>query len=271
MENLPVKQLLKSFATHILALGKAYPTALTEKNTLQSLVHKLFPMSPGKVLIRLGPEGDGGYLVPDDLADIEACFSPGVSLISGFEKDCADLGMKVFLADRSVEQPAESHDLFHFTNKYVGITTSDNFMTVDDWVVSSLPGSQSDLILQIDTEGYEYETFLGMSDSLMRRFRIIIAEFHSLDQLWNRPFFRLASRAFEKILQSHTCVHIHPNNCFSLLNKGGLTIPVVAEFTFLRNDRICNPTYAKVFPHPLDFDNTDNPHFPLPKCWYSNR
>jgi len=266
-----VKQLRESFLMRVLALRKVYPTDLTDKNSLQSLMHKLFPISTGKELIRLGPEGDGGYLVPDDLAGIEACFSPGVSFISGFEKDCADLGMKVFLADRSVEQPAESHDRFHFTKKYVGVTTSDDFMTVDDWVASSLPGLQADLMLQIDIEGYEYETFLSMSDGLMRRYRIIVAEFHELDQLWNLPFFRLASRTFEKILQTHTCIHIHPNNCFGPLNKGGLTISPVAEFTFLRNDRICNPSYANVFPHPLDFDNTDNPHFPLPKCWYSMR
>jgi hypothetical protein len=180
-----VKHFLKSFATDILALGKAYPTALTDKSTIESLISKLLPRSPEMGLIRLGPKGDGGYLVPNDLEGIEACFSPGVSHISGFEKDCADLGMRVFLADRSVEQPAEPHDLFYFTKKYVGATTSNDFMTVDDWVSLSLPGSQADLMLQIDIEGYEYETFLSMSDNLVRRFRIIAAEFHCLDQLWN--------------------------------------------------------------------------------------
>ena len=269
MQNLSMKYLLKSLVRDILALNKNFPTELTDKNTLQSFIHKLFPLSPDKELIRLGPKGDGGYLVPDDLVGIEACFSPGVNLISGFEKDCADLGMKVFLADKSVEQPAESHDLFHFTKKFVGITTSDDFMTIDDWVASSLVGSQTDLMLQIDIEGYEYETFIGITDSLLRRFRIIVAEFHNIDQLWNRPFFRLASRAFEKILQTHTCIHIHPNNCHGLLSFKGLSIPRIAEFTFLRNDRICNPSYTTVFPHPLDCDNTNEPHLPLPKCWHS--
>ena len=263
-----MKQFFKPLAIDILALGNAFPTPLTDKNALQSLVHKLFPVSTGKKLIRLGPKGDGGYLVPDDLGGIEACFSPGVCFVSGFEKDCADLGMKVFMADRSVDHPAEMHDQFHFIKKYVGVTTSNDFMTVDDWVASSMQESKTDLLLQIDIEGYEYETFLGMSDSLMRRYRIIVAEFHDLDQLWNRPFFQLSSRAFEKILQTHTCVHIHPNNCSGLLNKGGLSIPPVAEFTFLRNNRINNSSYANVFPHPLDFDNTDNPHIPLPACWY---
>jgi len=271
MENFPLKRLLKSFKIGSLALVKNYPTRLTDKDTLQALIRKLFPISPGKELIRLGPKCDGGYLVPDDLAGIDACFSPGVDFVSGFEKDCADSGMKVFLADRSVEQPTESHDMFHFTKKYVGVTTNADFMTIDDWVNSSLPGSQTDLMLQIDIEGYEYETFLSVSDNLMRRFRIIAAEFHYLDQLWSLPFFRLASRMFDKILQTHKCVHIHPNNGFRPLNKGGLSIPPIAEFTFFRNDRISNPSYATDFPHPLDFDNTDNPCLPLPACWYSKR
>ena len=270
MENLTVNPLVK-LVIDILALGNTFPTFRTDKDTLQTFLDTLSPVFPGKELIRLGPAGDGGYLVPDDLSGIEACFSPGVSAISGFEKDCADLGMKVFLADRSVNQPAESHALFHFTKKYIGVTTNDDFMTVDDWVAASLPQSRSDLLLQIDIEGYEYETFLGMSDSLLRRFRIIVMEVHGLGQLWNLPFFRLASRAFDKILQNHTCVHIHPNNCCAPLNIGGLSIPSLAEFTFLRNDRISNPSPASVFPHPLDCDNTSAPHFPLPKCWHRGR
>ena len=231
-------------------------------------MNRLMPMSTGKELIRLGPNGDGGYLVPNDLAGIEACFSPGVSVISGFEKDCAEIGAKVFLADKSVDQPAEMHKNFFFTKKFVGVTTNDDFMTIDDWVASSLTDSHGDLILQIDIEGYEYETFLAMSDKLIGRFRIIVAEFHALDQFWNKPFFQLASRAFEKILQTHTCVHIHPNNCKAPLVKGGLAIPPVLEFTFLRNDRAVDAKHAISFPHRLDFDNTRNRHFPLPTCWY---
>ena len=36
-------------------------------------------------LIRLGGRGDGAYLLPDDLQDIQACFSPGVSDSKLFE------------------------------------------------------------------------------------------------------------------------------------------------------------------------------------------
>ena len=177
--------------------------------------------------------------------------------------------MKVYLADYSVEKPAEAHERFYFSKKFIGVTTSDVFMTLDDWVKDSALEQDSDLLLQIDIEGYEYEVFLSASDALMRRFRIIVAEFHSLDQLWNRPFFGLAGRVFDKILQTHSCVHIHPNNdCRGTIIKERMEVPMVMEFTFLRNDRILRRSYQSIFPNPLDCDNTRKSTLPLPNCWY---
>ncbi len=263
-----MKQALKSYLEKALAFVNAFPTKMTDIENIRLLIKKLHPVSTDKELIRLGPEGDGGYLVPNDLDGISACFSPGVSFVSSFEKDCANLGMSVYLADKSVDKPAEDHPLFHFTKKFVGVTSNDDFMTMDNWVQDSSLYGGSELLLQIDIEGYEYEVFLSMSDILMNQFRVIVAEFHSLDQLWSRPFFKIASRAFDKILQTHACVHIHPNNCCGSLRKGGVEIPSVMEFTFLRRDRIGNASYQKIFPHPLDRDNTENPTLVLPRCWY---
>ncbi len=259
-------------AMNMLINREAFVTPITKEDRIASLIHKLFPVvSKGKELIRFGPKGDGGYLVPDDLAGIEACFSVGVGSTSGFEKDCANRGMKVFLADKSVEKPAEFDEEFHFTKKYVGATTNEDYITIDNWVSSSLSETQSDLLLQMDIEGYEYEVFLNMSNSLMHRFRIIVVEFHNLDKFWIQSFFKLASRAFDKLLQTHSCVHIHPNNCRGSIQRKELDIPQVAEFTFLRNDRISNPSFVGTFPHPLDYNNTSKPSLPLPKCWYTNK
>ena len=132
---------------------RAFPTRQTRRDAIEGLLKKLRPLTSGHALIRLGPERDGGYVIPDDLAGIEACFSPGVSGISGFERDCAERGMKVFLADKSVDGPACRHELFTFTKKFVGATTDDDFMTLDAWVTASLPESTSELLLQIDVEG----------------------------------------------------------------------------------------------------------------------
>lgn len=233
---------------------------------LRSLLRSLYPISTDKTLVRFGPCGDGGYLIPDDLAGIQACFSPGVSLISGFEMDCANRGINVFLADRSVDCPAEQHDLFHFSKTFIGGTTRDDFVSLDDWVTNSVSDESCDLMMQMDIEGYEYEVINHTTNKTLERFRIIVIEFHGLDSLGIGKI-----RAFKKILRTHSCLHIHPNNCCGSIQLRNLVIPRVMEFTFLRKDRISTGEFQGVFPHALDFDNTPNPSIVLPECWYYKR
>lgn len=263
-----MKRMIKAAVVNLMSMAGLFPVDQTGADQVSRLIKQLHPLKTDKKLIRLGPAGDGGYLVPDDLEGIAACFSPGVNRISGFEEDCAERGIRAFLADASVEQPPAMHELFHFTKKFLGATTRDDYVRLDDWVEESLPGNTSDLMLQMDIEGFEYEVLLSSSSSLIRRFRVIVIEFHQLDQLWNRPFFTLVDSVFNKLLETHACVHIHPNNCRSPLIKDGLVIPPMMEFTFLRKDRIEESSFQYEFPHPLDADNTANPSLVLPECWY---
>lgn len=240
----------------------------TRNAELTELLRSLHPVAPGKDLIRLGPQGDGGYLLPDDLDGIQYCFSPGVSTESGFEVALAERGLRVFLADFSVDGPAEPHPNFIFDKKFLGALSNETFMTLDEWKSGRLPDHEGDLILQMDIEGAEFETLLSASDRLLAQFRIMIIEFHYLQELFNKPFFVLASRVFQKLLQTHSAVHIHPNNCCGSIKGSGLEIPRVAEFTFHRKDRLENTSYRRDFPHPLDSDNTRKRTLVLPRCWY---
>ena len=272
-----MKQALSSFtcalAHHLFRVdvrkaGKTFAAPPTKKEAIESLLDALSPVVPQCGMMRLGPNRDGGYVLPDDLDGIAACFSPGVSNISGFELECAERGMEVFMADKSVDHPAEQHARFHFLKKYIGATTNDDFITLDQWVTDSEVTPEGDLLLQMDIEGYEWETLLSVSDALLRRCRILVMELHSLDQLWNQPFYSIVSRALFKVLQNHACVHIHPNNCSESIRYLGLEIPPIMEFTFLRKDRIKECHDATSFPHPLDVNNAKHPTLVLPKCWY---
>ncbi|EIA10417.1 hypothetical protein [Flavobacterium frigoris] len=78
----------------------------------------------------------------------------------------------------------------------------------------------------------------------------------------------MAEEVFNKILQSHTCVHFHPNNCIGIDVQMGIEIPKIAESTFLRKDRIQYKKHQTVFPHELDYDNTDRNHIVVPKNWH---
>ncbi len=259
------------FGVDIAAAGATFATAPTDTGEIRSLLDALSPIVCEHALVRFGPNRDGGYLLPDDLAGIAACFSPGVNCASGFEWDCAERGMQVYMADKSVDQPAKQHPQFHFQKKFIGATTNTDFVTLDHWVSGSLSSGEDDLLLQMDIEGYEYEALLAASDELLRRFRILVIEFHHLHQLYNKFFFGLASRAFFKILQTHTCVHIHPNNCSHPVRVGEFEFPRAMEFTFLRTDRVKEMRPATSFPHPLDCDNTHNPSLVLPDCWYRSK
>jgi hypothetical protein len=264
------KEALRALLRRVVVRAGMFPTDFTPEPQVRGLIGRLNPVSTEHELIRIGPDGDGGYLLPDDLDGIHACFSPGVGFVSGFELEIAERGMPVFLADRSVEQPATPHSLFSFVPKYIGATSNDEFTTLQDWVGASLSEGAEDLMLQMDVEGFEYETILATPDQLLRRFRIIVVECHALDQLWNHSFFRIASRAFDKLLHTHACVHVHPNNCCGLLDLHDLPIPRVIEFTFLRRDRFETERATATFPHVLDHDNTHNPTLPLPGCWYGH-
>lgn len=245
-----------------------FPTGLVPKEELLGLIQSLHPVASGRELIRLGPAGDGGYLVPDDLEKIEACFSPGVDRISEFELECAERGMKVFLADASVDAAAVEHPSFTFTKKYLGMVTGGDFMRIDDWVRDSDVGDEGDLLLQMDIEGFEYDVLLGMSDDLLNRLRVIVIEFHEMENLFSRPYFGLVSRMFERLLKSHVCVHHHPNNSGRIYKVGGIEIPSLTEMTFYRRDRVQESDAVVTIPHPLDSDNVEKATQVLPSVWF---
>jgi hypothetical protein len=240
----------------------------TPAAALKELVRSLHPRDSGSELMRVGPEGDGGYLVPDDLDEIEYVFSPGVSDQSGFEADLANRDMQVLLADYSVDGPAERNINFVFDKKFVGSFTDDVYITLDEWKAWHIGAFDGDLLLQMDIEGGEYETLLACSEDLLQQFRIIVVELHFLDQLLCRPWFDIISRVFRKLLVNHSVVHLHPNNCCGSVKTMGLEIPRIMEATFYRNDRLTGDNYATDFPHPLDADNTPKASLRLPRCWY---
>jgi hypothetical protein len=268
--ELPLRRkTLKAAGVRVAATLGFHAAARTPRDKLVALIESLWPIAPGIPLTRIGPDGDGGYLVPDDLGGIRHLFSPGVSNESGFEADLAERGFDVFLADYSVEGPAEPHERFSFDKRFVGCITNERFITLDDWHAEKLGTSDAELLLQMDIEGAEYETLLATSAALLRKFRVIVIEFHWLPQLWNEPFFDLASKAFDKLLATHSVVHIHPNNCCGSVVSGGIEIPRIAEFTWLRNDRVRTRDFARTFPHPLDRPNVAKPPLDLPAQWHA--
>ncbi|PKQ45756.1 FkbM family methyltransferase [Confluentibacter flavum] len=245
----------------------------TDKSKILELIKTVRPYETNLGLVRLGGIEDGGYVVPNDLIGIEACFSPGVDKESGFEIDCLKRGMQVYMADNSVDKPNIDSSKFNynFIKKHIGTTSNEDYITFTDWVNSSNIETNRDLLLQMDIEGAEYLTILSADESIIKRFRIILIEFHFLERLWNDDFYSLVEPVFKKLLKTHTCIHIHPNNCSKIVKHNNIQIPPVLEFSFIRNDRFTNKEPQVNFPNELDNTNLNNiPDVILPKIWYAD-
>ena len=244
-----------------------YISRTSDSLKLKKFIKQLAPRNTSKPLVRLGGGGDGGYLVPDDFEGIGACFSPGVSAIANFELAMAEKGVPSYMADYSVEGAPISHPSFDFEKKFLGLTNDDVFITLGDWVERKAKG-EFDLILQMDIEGAEYPVLLDVPDEVLKRFRILVVEFHGLNRLVANTGFELIEAVFNRLAKFFDIIHIHPNNCSSILSYGDVEIPSVMEFTFLRKDRNQTSGFVKEFPHALDEKNlTDKPDVVLPSCW----
>jgi hypothetical protein len=238
------------------------------QSLLEEFFKKIRPIDSGHQLIRLGGEDDGGYLVPDDLEGIGACFSPGVSDVANFELAFANRGVKSYLADYSVESSPVQHELIDFEKKYLGSQENEIFMTLDSWIHRKEP-TEKDLVLQMDIEGAEYDVIYDLNSETLKKFRILVIEFHRLDSIFDKTGFKLINLTFNKLLKDFEIVHIHPNNCRAPVVYKGYEVPPLMEFTFLRKDRVIGSSKNLLtYPHHLDRpcvkDLTD---YPLPKCW----
>jgi hypothetical protein len=267
---MPIKQLKTALYNALLSKGKRIvPT--THFDRLHDFFTMIQPINAGFPLLRIGAAGDGGYLVPDDLEGIDFCFSPGVSTVADFELTLALREIKSFLIDYSVQMAPVSHPLIDFERKFLGINNDEIFVRLDDWVNTKAPGSDN-CILQMDIEGAEYDVLFDVSAETLQKFRILIIEFHHLDNLMLAGDFKLFDLIFKKITKYFDVVHNHPNNCAPPYQYGNFEIPPIMELTFLRKDRVKQRTPATRFPHPLDHKNVDDmKDFALPTCWYSHR
>lgn len=239
----------------------------TKRSDLIKFFEAIKPIRVEK-LIRIGSEYDGGYLIPDDLDGITECYSPGVSFVSDFENDLTKFGIICHMADYSVDGPALKNPLFKFYKKFIGIKNDSEHIRLDDWIRQTST-SNGDMILQMDIEGAEWTALNTTPPELLKRFRIIVLEVHSMYGLFDPIIFRQFCDTFNLITSEFDVVHIHPNNTSRLTNCSGFSVPSVIEFTFLRKDRLNNKIKARTFPQELDSPNApEKRDYPLPKCWY---
>lgn len=245
---------------------------LNSKSELESFLTQFRKHYISCDLIRVGGDGDGGYLLPDVFDEIDYCFSPGVAETANFEKELSErFKIKSFMADASVEEAPLSDSNFEFIPKFLGAHSRDNFITLSDWLIQSNLDKDTNLLLQMDIEGGEYDVLIYEDAYTLASFSSMVIEFHNLQKLFERDFLMMVSAVFQKIYKNFKICHVHPNNCCGIASLDGIEIPRVIEVTFLRNDLVDRFSNKKplTLPHPLDFKNVaNNVEISMPSIWW---
>lgn len=222
---------------------------------VREVLARLWPQDPGIPLIRIGRDFDGGYLVPDDLAGITACFSPGVDVHATFEQALARRGITCHLIDPSVPGPPAGCEGMTFERRFLGSYDSDPHTTLGAWVARHAAADTGDLLLQMDIEGAEFDVIPNVDPALLRRFRVLVIEFHKLDWIAQPFICARMEECFTKLAIDFVPVHLHANNTSPARALGSLRVPRAVEVTYLRRDRCPHHMPAARLPHPLDRDN----------------
>jgi len=239
----------------------------TKRMDISKVIKKLLPYEIGINLIRLGDDGDGGYLIPDDLANLDKNYSAGIGLLTKFENDLQnkysiDSMMLDFNNINKNILPKNSQ----FFKKKLSLFSNENQITINDWI----DNKDEEIILKIDIEGDEYMNLASITNEKLMKVRILIVELHDLRNLRNLIFLRNFDKIISKLNQFFYPCHLHINNMSKVINIGGFKVPDMLEMTFIRKDRVkdFNFNYSKL-PNKLDKKTVkDKEEIILDKNWY---
>jgi len=206
--------------------------------------------------VRIGSDGDGGYVMPSLALKSTAVISIGIGDQVGFDAELADHGAVVLQFDHTIPGAPKEHPNFRFHKQGWGpkdegeLLSLASMMRGIDWSSAKLP------ILKFDTEGAEWASLAAASSADLGRFAVITGEFHGFHNLVHRAVHDAIRGVFEKIRRTHLPVHLHANNATGIRLVLGVPVPPLLEITFVRRDLVAFAGHSnEPIPGPLDRPN----------------
>ncbi len=210
--------------------------------------------------IRLGREGDGGYVLLDDFHEITAAYSLGIGGDVSFDLDLANRGLTIYQYDQTIEALPAEHEKFRW--KKLGVGDKNPRMKLEPLHALMRDNGDGvegpDLLLKCDIEGFEWRMLETAPEGLFRRFRQIVIEAHNFSNVNNPEYAPIIAAGVRNLTKDHAVVHVHGNNYAPYFIVGGAPIPAVLELTFARRDAYTLTPSNETFP--TDLDRPCNPH-----------
>jgi hypothetical protein len=197
--------------------------------------------------IRLGKDGDGGYVIADiPNAKYNILLSGGINDDTSFEEDFINkFNTKVYAYDGTIDKLKKDNERIIFIKKNIGGTNSDGITNLHDII-----NSNSNIFVKMDIEGGEVEWLKNLSSEQINKFEQLVIEFHT-------PFTNEENDIFDKINKTHHLIHYHGNNCGNTRTHLNNVMPNVFECTYVNKKYFNkNPELNKQpIPGPLDMKN----------------
>ncbi len=241
---------------------------------MNGLFSKLIPYDvPEFTKKRLGKDGDGGYVLPlDVLKGVEAVVVFGINDEDSFERDLANYldpkKVPFHLCDPFVGYTSEGKNDFRFHSLGLGGETKDKMITWPDFVRRfSLEGKK--ILLKVDIEGAEWESFASLQASDFQNVVCFIVEFHRLIHDQDIP---RQSKTFDLLNSAFFLNHCHVNNNGLIFNIDSKLYPDVLECTYvnkslIEKSKLTLKRRTEIYPSLLDQANIDvRPDYPI--AWW---
>lgn len=207
-------------------------------------------------LVRLGSTADGGYLLPSDFRKCRSLVSPGVGDNNSFERAFQEQvpDSQVFQIDGTIDKVPAGLSNSHYKKINLGSFDSEVAISLSSWMreIQSEHEAQGPFLLQMDIEGAEYSSITATPSSTLDQFNIVLVELHGLDRLTNFDFLERFKLFSEKLLETHTVVHLHPNNRRSIKTYDDFQIHPTLEATLVRTSDYDFGSQSLSFPNALD-------------------
>ncbi len=226
-----------------------------------SLLRMLRPMAVrGAEKVRIGRKQDGGYVMIDDFAGVDAAYSIGIGAEVSWDLEIAGKGIVVFQYDHTIEGLPESHANFRWRKLGLGAAEipSENITTLSKILKENGHAGTRELIMKIDIEDAEWDVFGTVEAEVLQQFRQIVAEFHNFAHLGAPPRHERIRKAFAALTANHCPVHVHANNHGPYLIIAGVPVPETLEVTFVRKDGSTFDESSETFPTRWDAPNNPN-------------
>ena len=230
-------------------------------------LHRLLYIAsvPRCAFVRVGNAHDGGYIMLDDARIPEGngriAYSFGINDDVSWDDGMADRGYQVYMYDPTIEGLPKHRREFHFFRKGIaGRRSEDGLLdTMEHLLMVNRHLGKRNMILKMDVEGYEWEFLESTDGMILEKFDQILLEMHAMIMADTEENKRRKLKALEKLNQTHQLIHLHANNCDSVMHFDEACFPNALEATYVNRSvyqTVENPEI--LLPHALDAPNSVN-------------